>query len=188
MDGLPFRVESPPFRLERRLRHEFGHLHAGQSRCRRPASLPVGPTRLRGGRASVLVRPASILVRRASVLVRPPSLAVVRQASWVVRQASWFVRQAARCVRQPSRSTRQASRHVPQASHDAVHARVVVRVGSRDAKRAPARAHGVGAGQGVVGADANGQHACTTVFFVTVTVVAMLLSCAAVVSPAVPNQ
>jgi hypothetical protein len=48
--------------------------------------------------------------------------------------------------------------------------------------------YGVGAGQGVLGLDANGQHAWTTLLLSMVTMVAWAVSWLALVSPSVPTQ
>jgi hypothetical protein len=48
--------------------------------------------------------------------------------------------------------------------------------------------YGVGAGQGVLGLDANGQHAWTTLLLSMVTMAARAVSWLALVSPSVPTQ
>jgi hypothetical protein len=48
--------------------------------------------------------------------------------------------------------------------------------------------YGVGAGQGVLGLDANGQHAWTSLVLSMVTMVAWAVSWLALVSPSVPTQ
>jgi hypothetical protein len=58
----------------------------------------------------------------------------------------------------------------------------------RDLHRSCRLSSYIGGGHGVFGADARGQHAWTFLLALTLTMVVLLVSCAAVVSPAVPIQ
>jgi hypothetical protein len=63
----------------------------------------------------------------------------------------------------------------------------VIGAGSRST-RGTEQPYGVGAGQGVLGLDANGQQAWTTLLLSIVTVAAWPVSWLALVSPSVPTQ